>query len=185
MKASQGFSELIIIMAFMIACVPLLLTLVRTCNNSEMEYLNDKTIYKMTDSVEWVLDDNNGHKIYVPTNLAPISLDYGGAQVMAVLQDDYCPDDGRQYYFNFDADSIYSTINSGTDANIQVVGGWSAKHVTEWTKQLSLSLKPAMVEDRMYIVWNANIPDATTGEVGHCWMIVNSKDNFVNIFEED
>lgn len=184
MKASQGYFELVIIMAFMVAGLPLLMTLVYACHSSEMNYLEDKTIYKMSDSVEWILYDANGNKVYVPDNLAPLSVDYGGAQIMAVIQDDYCPKDGRLYYYNYDASSIYSFINVSTDAKVSVTSGWGAQCTAGWTNQLGLSLKPTMVNDSMYIVWNANIPDDANGVVGHCWMIVDSKDNFINIFEE-
>lgn len=187
MKAHTGFMELIIIMAFIVAGVPLLLSLVRVCNNSEFNYLDDKTIYSMADTIEYVPGTN------IPTNLAPIKLDYGAAQLIAILQDDYCPDDGKLVNWKLNANvpsgeyktetagiTTYTPVNPilipgySTTNTLTITRGWLAKRANTFSalhNNVASSMRPN-ANDPFYLVWDYS---------SDCWMITHE---FVNIFEE-
>ena len=186
MKAHTGFIELVIMMAMMVACVPLLCTLVVTCDRTKMNYLEDKTIYKMSDSVEWDKSVVNGKTVLVPSTLAPIGIDYGGAQIIALVNDDYCPDDGKIIRYNYDADSVNSPFNDTTDAKLEITDGWKAQYSIYWGNQLgdsdyASSLYNPHVNaitgeaDELCIVWNT---------ANKCWMIAKKDVNkIINIYE--
>lgn len=175
MKVHTGYLELVIIIALMIACVPLLCTLMYTCNSTKMSYLDDKTIYKMSDSVTWETATIDGRQTLVPSTLAPISIDYGGAQIIAVVNDDYCPEDGKVIHYDYDSSSIYSSFNASTDAVLKITDGWKALKSKAWSEQLSLSLNSSLRDKQMYLVWNAETK---------CWMIApKPAGGIINVFE--
>ena len=189
MKGIQGFMDLIILVVFMMASVPLLVTLIITSNKTKMNYLEDKTMFTLTDSIEYDLQEINGRKVYMPKSLAPLSLDYGGAQVLALIQDDYCPDDGTNVYYDYDANSVFTTINPLTDANLVITDSWKTVREAKWQEVLSKSIStntaesPNTFDKRSYekfgnqmlnIIWSAN---------QKCWVITYNNGHIINIFE--
>lgn len=178
MKAHSGLMELVIIIAMMVGSVPLLTTLVITCSRTKMSYLDDKTIYKMSDSIEWVEQNVNGSKTLVPTSLAPISIDYGGAQAIAIVNDEYCPSDGRLIYYDYTADSIFTGHNTNTPS-LSITYGWKSLMMSNWGQQLGYvkngttisSLDDAYKNSKCYLIWSATDKH---------WVITTK---FVNIFE--
>lgn len=191
MKAHTGITDLIMIMVFIVAGVPLLLSLMRACNNSRFSYLDDKTVYNMYDSVEYVpVKDPDGHTSMVPTNLAPISLDYGGAQLIALIQDDYCPSDGTKVNWKLTADTPWGwnsttgvvtplTTSLSTNPTLQITKGWTAKRYNAFSAIHAGVSNPMKhvggantVKDDFYLVWDFE---------SDCWMITHE---FVNIFQE-
>lgn len=201
MKAHTGLGELIIIFVFIIAAIPLLMSLVRVTNTSKMSYLDDKTIYKMTDSIEYkevkeVIDGRTYTRL-VPINLAPIKLDFAATQLIAVVQDDYCPEQGMNVNVIRDAntpwgdkrnsDGTYSDLQyigevsmGGRDHTLEIKRGWYAlrydvfsRHVNELNTVSGLAGPGrSWVEDDFYLVWDIN---------RDCWMITHE---FVNIYQE-
>lgn len=94
MKAWSGFFELILITVFIIACIPLMMSLIYAMNHSKFNYLDDKTIYSLSMSQdEMFLDSSTG--LYYPNAMLPIHTDFGGALALALVQDDYCPDEAK------------------------------------------------------------------------------------------
>lgn len=192
MKAHSGFFDLIMVMVFIVAAVPLLLSLVRVCNNSEYRYLDDKTTYTMAESVEYVtVTSPTGGKKMVPVNLAPIRLDYGAAQVIALIQDDYCPSSGTRLNWKLTANTPwgYDTVaaanvpyikKQASDVNTLVITkGWTAKRVDQFGALHNAVSAPMKIvngaqtaKDVFYLVWDFE---------ADCWMITHE---FVNIFEE-
>lgn len=177
MKPSVGLTELIIIIAIMVGSLPLLYSLILVCNNTKMDYLADKTTYQVSDSVEWeLITYSDGRKAYVPSTLAPIPLDYCGAQLMCVVNDDYCPEDGQIVRFSWDNNSVLTNVNDN-DAMLMITGGRVANWLSDWTKQLNGdgvhvgSLNPAYLHEDLYLVWNTEAKQ---------WMITSK---FINIFE--
>ena len=177
MKAHTGLFELVIIVVFIIGATPLLMSLVLTCNKSKFNYLDDKTVYEMNDTVEYVYDAVT--RSYVPINLSPISLDYGGAQLISLLQDDYCPDSGKSIAFKLTASHPDGTDDSGNAvipvSTINITRGWYTKRTDAFStlhNTVSGHLKSVGVDGPFYLVWDYK---------NNTWMITHE---FVNIFEE-
>ncbi len=180
MKAHTGFIELVLILSMMVACVPLLMTLVITCNRTKMNYLSDKTVYKISDSIEWVEQNVNGKKTLVPSTLAPIGIDYGGAQIIALINDDYCPEDGKFIYYSYDTDSVFTAHSEQTTPSLSIVDGWKAQYNTYWSQQMGETVNDSTVlsslnntykNSKCYLVWSA---------VDKKWVITSK---FVNVYE--
>ena len=181
MKTHTAYFELIIIMAFIVTGVPLLLQLMITCNNSKMNYMEDKTMYKLTNSVEYVRDPVTNQ--LQPLNLAPISMDCGSVEVIPFIQDKYCPKEARVIDLQLTAVRPNGTDSSGaevgvlhnaaSESSLTITDGWLAKRVDEtssFNHLVDSKLKAAM--SPYYIVWNT--------KTNH-WMITHE---FINIFEE-
>lgn len=199
MKVHTGLGELIIIFVFIIAAIPLMMALVRVTNMSKMSYLDDKTVYKMADSIEYkeTVEVRNG-KTYTklePVNLAPLKIDFAATQLIAVVQDDYCPEQGMIINVIPDSntpwgdkkksDGTYvdgSLIkrNVNDEHTLEITRGWYAKRynvfdslVKELNKESTLAGPgKSWVNDDFYLVWDIN---------DNCWMITHE---FVNIFQE-
>lgn len=187
MKAHTGFFELVIIMVFIVAGVPLMMALMKTCQKSQYDYMEDKTVYKMGSVVEYNYDPIT--KSYVPTNLAPINLDYGAAMLLAIVQDDYCPESGKIVNWKLTANSpsgerrqpsgLYTPVDPilwGSRTNtITFRRGWNVVRNDEFVSLVNNTaapMKSAGIDGPFYLVW-----DYTNDS----WMITHE---FVNIFEE-
>jgi hypothetical protein len=170
MKVSSGMMELVIMMALMVSSVPLLCALVITCNGTKMDYLSDKSVMHVSDSVEWVTVKRDGKTYYYPDNLAPIQIDYGGAQAIAIVNDDYCPDDGKIVRFDYTNNSVLKAISSDA-ATLEIKDGWKSLVNKAWLTQLNKSKNAAYKSSQCYLVWNTKSKQ---------WMITTE---FVNIFE--
>jgi hypothetical protein len=171
MKVQTGLAELILIVSMMVASIPLLCTLVRVCNTTQMDYLSDKTVYKVSDSVDWTLQTIDGHKVLVPTSLAPVSIDYGGAQILAIINDEYCPSEGRLVRYSYNTNSVFSSCISGNNKLVLTDDVYKNK-TDEWKAQLSATSNWSLAGTNLYLVWNAKDEQ---------WMITSQ---YVNIFEE-
>lgn len=182
MKAHTGLFELVLIVIFIVACVPLLITLVITCNRSKFRYLDDKTVYSMGGIVEYVYDSNTNS--YLPVNLAPIKLDMGGAQLIALIQDDYCPEDGLKVNWKLSATSPDGSNSAGyvdhigypsINNTLTITRGWYTKRGNAF-RSLHNTVRGPMVatgaEGPFYLVWDYK---------ADCWMVTHE---FINIFEE-
>lgn len=136
MKAWTGYIELIIIMVFIIAGVPLFLALVYTCNKSSFNYLADKTIYNISNNEGMYLASDGR---YYPVAMLPIRVDYGGAIAMALVQDNYCPAGGNNLAYAYNTDIINSEFfnasppevvdptvngNGAIWGSVKLVDGW-------------------------------------------------------------
>lgn len=177
MKAHTGLFELVIIVAFIIGATPLLMSLVTVCNNSKFRYLDDKTVYEMNDTVEYVYDAVT--RSYLPVNLSPIRLDYGGAQLIALLQDDYCPDSGKKVAFKLTASHPDGTNNSGSAVvpvtTLNITRGWYTRRTDAFSSLhnvVSGPMKTSGVDGPFYLVWDYK---------NDVWMVTHE---FINIFEE-
>lgn len=181
MKAHTGFFELIIIVAFVVACVPLLMSLMLACNRSKFRYLDDKTVYSMGGTVEYVYSSDTGQM--VPVNLAPIKLDKGGAQAIALIQDDYCPESGMLVNWKLTASHPDGTDSAGAVVPLTYAGqtntlsitrGWRTKRADAFDslhRLVSGPMNAVGADGPFYLVWDYE---------ANCWMITHE---FVNIFE--
>lgn len=186
MKAHTGFTELVIIMVFIIAGTPLLLALMNTLQRSKFNYLDDKTIYKMSDTVEYLPGTN------IPINLSPIRLDYGGCQIIAAIQDDYCPESGLLVNWKLTANTpsgerktttggvnSYSPVDHITTVGydpthtLTITRGWLTRRINAFSalhNSVSGPMRPN-AKDAFYLVWDYE---------EDCWMITHE---FVNVYE--
>lgn len=175
MKSWSGFIELIIIMVFIMAGVPLLLSLVLVLNRSKFNYLEDKTIYSINSNNEVYLASDNR---YYPVVLAPISTDFGGALCMALVQDDYCPDEARDVLWMYHSDDnseakqfMSDPLNYETGnccAEMHITKGWFGRRQDVFTSlyngtqsggyNLSCNLQGQRIdylaEGKLYLAYN-------------------------------
>lgn len=106
MKAWSGFTELLIVTVFILCGIPLLLSLVYSLNHSKFNYLDDKTIYSLNmNDNDMFVDPDTG--LEYPNAMLPVHTDFGGALAMAVVQDDYCPEEAKSLLY------AYSTRDNG------------------------------------------------------------------------
>lgn len=173
MRGIYGWFDLIMIMALMIASVPLMMTMVITMNKTKMEYLEDKTIYTMPAEIEYEEKIVNGQKVVIPKTLATVQLDYGGTQALACVQDDYCPTDGRVVRYNYDASSVYDGSDP-SDGELTIVKGWRASMKNHWKSQLQKSLNLNYKDKNLYLVWSAKDRN---------WMFSYNDGHLINIYE--
>lgn len=100
MKAWNGFFELVLVAVFIMAGIPLLMSLLYAMNRSKFNYLDDKTIYSISSvQDDMYLDETNG--MLYPSAMLPIHTDFGGALALALIQDDYCPDQAKQVAWSY------------------------------------------------------------------------------------
>lgn len=158
---SEGFTELVLIFFFMLGGIPLLIALVVTCNNSEMHYLNDKSVYDMSTSIDYVwdkdtnndgiVDSQDGPALLVPINMSPLQLSYGESLILLVIQDDMGPDgngtepgDVMNIAWDFNMSKLgQSSTSSGVVGSdgaflIPVTKGWAGKKYDEYRKACGL-----------------------------------------------
>lgn len=119
MKATTGFMELVIVMVFMIAAVPLIITLVATCNSSHVTYLDDKTMYDMSGAIEYERDADGR---MIPKDMLTIHTDAAGAFLIAVVNDDYCPKEACEvvYDLGYNNYDLSDTTSYGVYRNTAV-----------------------------------------------------------------
>lgn len=181
MKAHTDMFNLILVMVFIVAAVPLMISLVYTCNKSKFRYLDDKTVYSMRDIVEYVEQPSTGQM--VPVNLSPLRLDKGGTQLIALIQDDYCPEQGMKVNWKLTANKPDGTNNGTAITPLVSVGqpsgntltirrGWYTRKNDAFSA-LHNAVSGSMANDGVfYLVWDYD---------ADCWMITSQ---FINIFEE-
>lgn len=119
MKNHTSLLELVIIMSLMVACIPLLLALVRTCNTTGYTYLQDKTLINrvyfdqlvVQDAlgVDWYYNeeedryysedgrisgkvDGQTSSYYTAEGISFLRLNKAACYALPFIQDDYCPD---------------------------------------------------------------------------------------------
>lgn len=159
MKSSTGMLELVIIIAFIVAATPLLVSLIRTGNASKYNYLDDKTVYDMANSVEYQYDAATN--TYYPVNLAPIHVDAGGMQLIALIQDDYCPESGKKIDYAFDVARVDGTNVAGNavtpTASLEIVRGWYTRRFNAYA-DMHTKVWPAAkakgVTNTYYMIWD-------------------------------
>lgn len=184
MKVHAEFFDLVFIMVFIIAGTPLLISLVLTCDKSEFRYLDDKTVYTMGSIVDYKYSESTG--TYVPVNLAPLRLDLGGAQLIALIQDDYCPENGMTVNWKLTANRPDGTnngvavdpirISASVPDTLVITRGWYTKRadvLKSLHDNVSGPMKAAGANGPFYLVWDYK---------RDCWMITHE---FINIFEEN
>jgi hypothetical protein len=174
MKSSSGMLELVILMAFIVAGIPLMVSLMVTANKSKYNYMDDKTVYDVANSVEFRYDAATNS--YMPVNLSPIHLDSGGAQVIALLQDDFCPDDGKNISYKLTASHTDGTNAAHATVtptfNLNITRGWYTKRFNKFSDLHSLvgpATRSLGAGDVYYLVWDKS---------SDCWMVTHE---FVNV----
>ena len=110
MRANSGLMELIFVLFLMVAAIPLYTALVIQMNNDTFYYLDDKTVYELSDNIqiaEYTIEclDNEGNIYYTPVLLPTypdnVRIDFGAAMALPIVQDDYCPQNtDYKYEFN-------------------------------------------------------------------------------------
>lgn len=172
MKVHTSYFELVMIMVFIIAGVPLLIQLMGVCKSSVMDYMEDKTMYKLSDSIDYQYDPTT--KQYLPINLAPILLDRGEVRILPYIQDKFCPTDGLSFsiYPNANKPS-YVPVSGERIYTMMIEDGWLAKKDTASQKYYNNTDACLTDMSPYYLVWNS---------YQHRWMITHK---FINIFQED
>lgn len=108
-KASNGMIELVFMIVFMVAAVPLLITLLRVQNAESMQYFQDKSTYEKPDIIGYT----GGVPSYIDLS-AGIPLEYSAAVFIPLIQDKYCPEEARSISYFYDYDTKYSHRLNGT-----------------------------------------------------------------------
>ena len=83
MKVIEGYMDLIIIMVIIIIGMPIITSLIISCNADTMKYLEDKSVIELSDYVEYV--EHDGQQI--PEYLVPPSTNYAGVIFLPLVQD--------------------------------------------------------------------------------------------------
>lgn len=108
MKAT-GFIELVIIMASLVVGLPLFLLTIVSANNMSTAYIADKSTWNVAADIEYEFTDEG---VLIPvTHITPQRLTLAQATVLAYVQDEYSPDDGRNVDYNFDSKSTVDTTD--------------------------------------------------------------------------
>lgn len=181
MKSANGFIELVILMAFLVGAVPLIVALVNVASFNEYEYLDDKSVVSMSGDIDYrEIDANNDGKIdyLVPEKYGSFTIDPSAAVLLTVINDDFCPEDGRNisYRFNGTGHEGFGLLNSSYQKhNLNIVDGWVSKRFTALS-QIRNSVQPYADDyynygDKLYLAW-----DPATDN----WVI---QDNYVYIWE--
>ena len=189
MKGWHGFIELILIMVFVVAGIPLLLTLIMVLNRSKFNYLDDKTIYSMTSTSDMYLASDGK---YYPVNLVPVNTDFGGALCLSLVQDDYCPDEAKEVLWMYHCDDVTESKELMTDSldyttgnccyELHIADGWFGRRQDAFVSQyngtqsggvsMSCNLqdqrKEYLSEGRLYLAYN---------NTEKAWMITMRKIN--------
>lgn len=153
MKHSSGLLELIFTVVFLMAGTNMLLALVLLCNSTEYHYISDKTVYSASDSIE----------------IKPlVSIDYGGAMLLPVLQDDYTPAMGRNTEYSF-TDNPYDDSIVTPAYSFKVGEGWKGNRVQTFSSGVNtLNTKSnvtSYADKQMYLVWNQDTDSWTITSV--------------------
>ena len=118
MKNHTSLLELVIMMSLMVACIPLLLALIKSCNTARYTYLQDKSLINKVyfeqvvvqdeDSVDWYLNEANNKyysedgrvainvtgnttMYYASEGISLLRLNKAAVSALPYIQDDYCP----------------------------------------------------------------------------------------------
>lgn len=104
MKASGGFIELVLTLSMMTASVPLLLLLISILNNSNINFINDKSTTGLESAIEYktVTDSDTGALISVPTIDGQIPLEYADVLLSYLIYDEYAPENNKVAVYNSD-----------------------------------------------------------------------------------
>lgn len=95
MKGANGMFEIIYIVVLMLASVPLIIILQLVIKNSEMEYLKDKTVIKVSNVIDYTVDPATGD--YVMNYRGNCALNPAQTYIMFYVFDQYGLDTGRVY----------------------------------------------------------------------------------------
>ena len=167
MKSMTSMYELIIIIVFMMCSVPLILMLVRQADTSEFNYLDDKSSINLQDSI--VFDEDG-----VPQGYCAIQFDIGTAIAIPIVNDDYCPAQGRWVDYYFDSK----------------VRNYTQNEYESWCTSKSISLgsgEDNMIDSTLYIVdsWESEKNDAFSdllNSVGVPSMVNGYKNKVLNLY---
>lgn len=177
MKVNNGLLQLLIVITIMVAGLPLLSMLMRQCQLSKFNYLDDKTTYTLDASIDYrEVTSDAGTKTYIPVNLSCLTLDYGAAIALAHVNDDYCPNTGRVVTYAFNSGHILDKLNlTNKEAKtLRIVDNWDAHKYNEYndiiTHVNTNSNKSNYGNKELYLVWNSR---------SGCWVTTS---NFINIY---
>ena len=178
MKAGTETISLVIIIVFLMAAVPLMQAMIRSCDRSKMDYLNDKTIITST------RDEIKPRDYMLSLNTAQMLL-------MPEVNDNYVPKDGnvmvvkntsvtRSQLVNIRSNSIARATIDYTSPNYRIrkanrrnVWMFESSGIGPWLQSLSTDL----TKDNEYR-WIMHVNQATT-DVGNgvtrdrFWVISN------------
>lgn len=132
MKTISGFNDILIVLAMMVANIPLLLLLVIRMQFDTFYYLDDKSIYSFPYEIEYSVD-----KPYfsIPKDMSQISINYTQAIMLPAMQDDYLPKydsikingitkSAQKIIYDYDSKAVDTKYNKDALGNlIQESGG--------------------------------------------------------------
>lgn len=174
-KSNNGIIQFLIVMVFMVASLPMLTMLIYQCNASEFEYLDDKSVYEVSSSIEMdTYVDANGVTQFVPVNLSCMKMDFGSAVSLACINDEYCPVEGRVVKYTLNGSHILDDLNVSEENTLRIVKNWEPNMGIEFSNVITgyatNTNKNNLSNSDMYLVWNAH---------EECWMITPK---FINIY---
>lgn len=175
MKSLFAYMDLLMLVVFMLFGVTLIANVATQCRKSSMEYLDDKTLYTIGESMEWVeVTDVDGTTRWVPYDASALRVDIGGAICLALIQDDYCPAEARKIEYLYEADSPTYATTASPNSTLQIVTGWRTLKIAEFEGVLAEAGTNAIVDlyngKDLYLVWNIDRDN---------WMITSK---FINIY---
>ena len=174
MKALFAYMDLILLVVFMLFGLPLIINIATVSRNSSMSYMDDKTLYTIGDNMEWIEVGEGEEKRWVPSDASALKTDFGGALCSALVQDDYCPADGRKVEYLLNADSTRYAETASSNGTLQIVTGWRTLRLAEFDgvlAEIGTNANFNTYRDKnLYIVWNVD---------RDCWMVTGK---FVNIY---
>lgn len=191
MKNHTSLLELVIITSLLVAAVPLLVQLVTVCNKSTYDFLDDKTLVNKSSYIEYeIVDDGSGRDLYVPKDMRGISMDLGDTFIIPLIQDDYCPNEGRKVFYDLgttdktlDAksnsfitrrDYIFEPSSSENISNyLNITNGWKSRKIDETSRIFNntmfvvddgtkLKTSKDIQVSPVYLVWNYK---------ANCWVL--------------
>ena len=159
---STGFVELVILVAALVAGLPLFIACARMgYSGLNTVYMDDKSTWRFTDDVEWEMDDS-GKLIPVSGGLEPMTITAAQMAVMPMVQDEYCPihedspdaDAAVVIDINYDANTLEDT-NPENSITVKKLARASRYDYTVREKDLvPLSNVATMKNEKFYFLWN-------------------------------
>lgn len=164
----NGFLELIFIMVFMVAGIPLMVQTVKTMEADKMTYLDDKSIYQLPTVLD-VTNVNGETVIWAGgTDYNHTTLNTAGVVLIAAVQDDYCPTDG--YIVRYPNDLL-----TGSNVDLTISKGWRGlkyNRLSDILNQLPPSYRDSNSKATYAMVWN---PDYFNGDLEGRWELIRIK----------
>lgn len=190
MRATTGFQDLILLMAFMVGCMPFLILLAMRTQVDQFKYLDDKTVLEdsIPPSMLDYVHNPKGTGEFQEFELAP-TVSYADLVMMAAVNDDYVPEDANirlmENWMIEDGESVgtvwlnptnMNITNTGFYLNFKQYGSWRQNRYTAFQQLYSgyfnnghVKVTPGQhLTDEWYLRWYSGSTPERTG-----WIVSN------------